>query len=198
MEFTFKTCARICLAWHVCLISVMAEESALSLKAKSLLVQKCVSCHHGDDAKGQLDLTTRELLFKGGESGPAIQAKSAEESLIWQRVVQDEMPPKHPLSAEEKRLLKDWRFRRNIVRDWTGGLFSPCKQLEFPTAVPRRASRLIDLSRTNCSDNSSPCQRKQDLESSFGDSRLICWGFPLRLMRLIDSLRMIVPTLSSD
>ena len=122
MEFTFKTCARICLAWHVCLISVMAEESALSLKAKSLLVQKCVSCHHGDDAKGQLDLTTRELLFKGGESGPAIQAKSAEESLIWQRVVQDEMPPKHPLSAEEKRLLKDWI---QAGSEWSGGPLDP-------------------------------------------------------------------------
>lgn len=91
-------------------------------RAQILLTQKCLECHHGEDAKGKLDLATREALIAGGESGPAIVAGMPEKSLLWQRVEQDEMPPKHPLSADEKRVLRDWIADGAV---WAGGALDP-------------------------------------------------------------------------
>ncbi len=58
-----------------------------------LLVKRCASCHSGDDLKGDLDIT------KKAEVIPAD---------VWKRVAADEMPPKKPLTAEEKATLKAW------------------------------------------------------------------------------------------
>ena len=58
--------------------------------------------------KGKLDLSRRDAAFAGGESGPAIVAGRPAESLLWEYVDGDEMPPKPPLSAAEKAVLKAW------------------------------------------------------------------------------------------
>jgi hypothetical protein len=34
-----------------------------------LFVQRCLSCHEGSDAKGKLDLSSRDSAMAGGESG---------------------------------------------------------------------------------------------------------------------------------
>ena len=83
-----------------------------------LLARRCTSCHAGEELKGKLDLSTREKLLVGGESGPALVPGQVEQSLIWQRVSADEMPPKHPLSADEKAVLKKW-IEAGAV--WSGG-----------------------------------------------------------------------------
>lgn len=90
--------------------------------AKSLLSQKCVSCHSGDDAKGKLDLTSIKSIIQGGDSGPSVVANAPEQSPLWNRVNDDEMPPKHPLSAAEKNILKDWIAGGAT---WTGGVIEP-------------------------------------------------------------------------
>ena len=74
----------------------------------SLFVSKCLDCHSGLDPKGKLDLSKQSSAIKGGESGPAVVAKSLSDSLMWQRVNADEMPPKEKLTAEQKSLLKSW------------------------------------------------------------------------------------------
>lgn len=99
-----------------------ADESPVSTAAKSLLSQKCVSCHSGDDAKGKLDLTSIKMILQGGDSGPAIVANDPEQSPVWTRVNDDEMPPKHPLSADEKNVLKAWIA---AGATWTGGIIDP-------------------------------------------------------------------------
>jgi len=73
-----------------------------------LLAQRCLSCHSGDDPKGKLNLASRETAMAGGESGRSIEPKDLSNSLLWQYVESDEMPPKKPLSAEEKATLKQW------------------------------------------------------------------------------------------
>jgi len=73
-----------------------------------LIAQRCLSCHSGTEPKGKLDLSIRETAMAGGESGRAIQAGRLEESLLWQHVDSDQMPPKKPLSAAEKSLIKAW------------------------------------------------------------------------------------------
>ena len=89
-----------------------------------LLIAKCVECHSGEDPKGNFDLTSREKMLSGGESGPALVAGRPDESPIWQRIAADEMPPKHPLSDQEKGLIRNWID--NGAR-WAGGVLDPLK-----------------------------------------------------------------------
>ncbi|HET6425596.1 MAG TPA: c-type cytochrome domain-containing protein, partial [Planctomycetaceae bacterium] len=73
-----------------------------------LLARRCLSCHAGEGPKGGLDLTTRANALRGGDSGPALAINDLPKSGLWQRIADDEMPPKHPLPAEEKALLHAW------------------------------------------------------------------------------------------
>ena len=73
-----------------------------------LLAGRCLDCHNATDRKGELDLTSREAMLRGGDSGPAYSAEQPTSSLIWRRVVDDEMPPKCPLSVSERTALQQW------------------------------------------------------------------------------------------
>ncbi len=73
-----------------------------------LVAKKCLACHNATDKKGGLDLASAKAALIGGESGPAFVPKSLDESLIWEKVSQNEMPPKKPLAEEEKQILKRW------------------------------------------------------------------------------------------
>src|SRR5262249_15023554 len=55
-----------------------------------------------------LNLTTRPLAVKGGESGPALRPGRAAESLLFSKIASKMMPPKKPLSAEEVAVLRRW------------------------------------------------------------------------------------------
>ena len=102
--------------------SSLAADIPSTEQVRSLLIQKCVSCHSGDEPKGSLDLTTRKGLLSGGDSGPAIDEAQPTRSSIWQRVEQNEMPPKHPLTDAEKQLLKDWV---EAGATWSGEALDP-------------------------------------------------------------------------
>ncbi|EDY18073.1 protein of unknown function DUF1549 [Chthoniobacter flavus Ellin428] len=53
----------------------------------ALLTQHCVKCHGGEKGtKGALDLTTRELALKGGDTGPAIVPGKSADSLLVQSI----------------------------------------------------------------------------------------------------------------
>jgi hypothetical protein len=73
-----------------------------------VLARRCLGCHSGAEPKGKLDLTSRVSAMKGGESGVVISAGKFEESLLWENIETDEMPPNKPLPADEKLLLKNW------------------------------------------------------------------------------------------
>lgn len=73
-----------------------------------VIAGKCLECHAGKDPEGGLDLSTAEAAFEGGDSGAAITPKNLSESVLWERISADEMPPKHPLSKSEKQLFKRW------------------------------------------------------------------------------------------
>ena len=72
-----------------------------------LLTARCLACHSGAAPDGGLSLVDAATAAKGGESGPALEPGKTE-SLLWQRVEGDEMPPEHPLPPEEKALLRAW------------------------------------------------------------------------------------------
>ncbi|MES1213842.1 MAG: DUF1549 domain-containing protein, partial [Singulisphaera sp.] len=73
-----------------------------------LLARRCLDCHNATDLKGGLDLSTAAATQKGGDSGAVIAAGSPDESPLWNRIEADEMPPKHPLSADERKLVYEW------------------------------------------------------------------------------------------
>lgn len=73
-----------------------------------LIASRCLDCHAGLDAKASFNFSTRATALNGGESGFAVIPGKPEESLIWQYIDSDEMPPEHPLSKKEKQLFKIW------------------------------------------------------------------------------------------
>src|SRR5512145_2563008 len=62
-----------------------------------LLANRCLNCHEGPQAKGKLDLSRKDKVLAGGRSGPALVAGKPEDSLLWQLIDKNKMPPKHPL-----------------------------------------------------------------------------------------------------
>lgn len=79
-----------------------------------LLEAKCMECHRGAKAKGDLRLDTLADAMKGGESdGAAVQPGKPELSSLITRITSDDedevMPPKGKhLDAKEVALLKTW------------------------------------------------------------------------------------------
>ncbi|MBS0261644.1 MAG: DUF1553 domain-containing protein [Planctomycetes bacterium] len=70
---------------------------------------RCVRCHAGAEPAGELSLTKRRDLLRGGKSGPAMRLAAAESSLIWEKLAGNAMPKGGPpLSAEEKKSIRQW------------------------------------------------------------------------------------------
>ncbi len=58
--------------------------------------------------KGGLVLSGQATATAGGDNGPAVAPGKPDESLLWQRIAADEMPPKKPLPAAERAVLREW------------------------------------------------------------------------------------------
>ncbi|MFO1023259.1 MAG: DUF1553 domain-containing protein [Planctomycetales bacterium] len=76
---------------------------------RPILKAHCFHCH-GETPKGGLDLRLTRLISKGGNNGPAITPGKKGESLLFEKVSSNEMPPgdKPKLSPEEVRLIGAW------------------------------------------------------------------------------------------
>jgi hypothetical protein len=88
----------------------LSAQTALEMpdRARTVLVEHCLSCHGPGTHKGGLDLSTRERVLEGGDSGPALEPGRAGDSLLIEKVSAREMPPKNPLTAEQIGLLRSW------------------------------------------------------------------------------------------
>ena len=75
---------------------------------RPLLNSRCVKCHGPLQPKGDLNLSTLRGLARGGESGVAVVPGKPDESVFWQRLASDEMPPKDPLNAKDKTTFRKW------------------------------------------------------------------------------------------
>ncbi|HBI44416.1 MAG TPA: hypothetical protein DDY78_16415 [Planctomycetales bacterium] len=100
------------LVWMLGAGVLSAGEPALfSDRVAPLLRQRCASCHNPTKKSGGLDLTTRERLLAGGNTGPAVKPGAAADSLLLQMVVGAEakMPKKGAkLTADEAASLRQW------------------------------------------------------------------------------------------
>lgn len=109
--------AGLAIAW--CILVCSSALNAIHAEAKDvdqhfdsqvapLLAKRCLTCHSGNMPKGELDLSSMSTFSKGGSSGTAVVAGKAQESLLWQQIDSDTMPPKQPLSSAEKEIIKSW------------------------------------------------------------------------------------------
>ena len=114
----------ILLLFFICKVSVRADtaqegERLFALKVRSILSSKCFACHGGDakKIKGELDLTSRDGLLKGGESeGPSLVPGKPLKSPLYLAVTREHendwsvMPPKDndKLSEVQLSALKRW------------------------------------------------------------------------------------------
>ena len=95
------------------------SERLFSLKVRNILSSKCFACHgeNRKKIKGELDLTSREGLMRGGESGiSSIQSGKPMQSPLYLAITREHeddwpgMPPKEndKLSKEQIEEIKAW------------------------------------------------------------------------------------------
>lgn len=76
-----------------------------------VLKANCYECHATSKPKGGLSLASRNAILQGGDSGPAVDLKKIDDSLLLKAVRQDgdlKMPPKGKLSAKDLDMLSRW------------------------------------------------------------------------------------------
>ena len=92
--------------------SFAAETDLFEQGVRTIFAAKCFKCHGEDRTKlkAELDLRSVESMLRGGESGAAVVAGKADDSLIWQMIDSGEMPPKEnpPLTDDERAAIKAW------------------------------------------------------------------------------------------
>jgi hypothetical protein len=91
------------------------EASVFADMVKPILDGKCITCHNSKKAKGELIMETKQLLLKGGKSGPLWDTTDANLSLILERIhlpleEKKHMPPndKPQLTEREIAILYNW------------------------------------------------------------------------------------------
>ncbi len=80
-------------------------------KIRPLLLSRCIECHGDTDPDGELSLTSREGLLKGGTLGPALVPGKPKESLVISAIHHDaflKMPPKDKLPTSDLALMAKW------------------------------------------------------------------------------------------
>jgi Protein of unknown function (DUF1553)/Protein of unknown function (DUF1549)/Planctomycete cytochrome C len=78
---------------------------------KPILQEHCAKCHSGEKVKGNLRLTSRESVLKGGDLGPAVMLDSPASSNLMKAInYKDglEMPPGGKLPDKQREILTKW------------------------------------------------------------------------------------------
>ncbi len=89
-----------------------------------IIQEKCLECHQAKKRQGSLDMSTRALMLKGGDSGPAFVPGNVEKSLMLELIEFGEMPPRKSnrpaVTKEEFQKLSRWVAAGAPVTDEPG------------------------------------------------------------------------------
>ncbi len=117
-EVSSVTCIRkgmfgsILAAALICSVSsACSADDFFRVQVAPILERHCVSCHIGDDAKGNLSLETAATVKAGGDSGPPIVPGNVDDSTLLEMVSGDKpLMPKNapPLSKAQVEILRRW------------------------------------------------------------------------------------------
>ena len=80
---------------------------------------RCAKCHGKRRQEAGLDLRTLAARLKGGKSGPALVPGDPENSLLFQRIVREEMPPTDMLFESQVR--PPIESEVEVLRKWIAG-----------------------------------------------------------------------------
>lgn len=74
-----------------------------------ILQSRCLNCHGGRETEEGLDVSTFASLMAGSENGPVIVPGDADNSLLAEQVVSQEMPKRGPkLTPPQVQIILDW------------------------------------------------------------------------------------------
>lgn len=88
----------------------VAADVTFEKDVRPILKAACFHCHGEEEKpKGKLDVRLPSLLVKGGKSGSALVPGKPDESALWERIANDEMPEgSKKLSPAQKDIIKRW------------------------------------------------------------------------------------------
>jgi hypothetical protein len=93
-------------------LPLLEAETFFELKVRPVFSTTCGKCHGGKKVKGGLRLDSREVLIKGGDSGPAVVPGDPDKSLLLQALRQKhatlKMPPDKKLPDEQIADIATW------------------------------------------------------------------------------------------
>ena len=120
---TIRSAGRLAIAFAVALTwlsspSLAQEELTpdqsefFEKKIRPALVKYCYECHSIETGKtrGGLLVDSRDGLLQGGDSGPAIEPRSLDDSVLWGAITYDtfQMPPEQKMPADVIADFKKW------------------------------------------------------------------------------------------
>jgi len=79
-------------------LGVFVLTAVLAQASVPVIANKCAGCHSGASPRGNLDVTTREALLRGGSRGPAVVPGNASASLIY-KAAAHQAEPHMPMGA---------------------------------------------------------------------------------------------------
>ena len=117
----------------------LAEQPDFEKEIAPILLRRCLECHQSGNPSGGLAIDTAAAFHKGGESGEAISAGNATDSLLFRRIESGEMPPAK--NGREHRLPEG---EIDLIRRWidSGALYPEGRHLDlFEKTSESRAGR---------------------------------------------------------
>lgn len=76
---------------------------------KGIMARYCFECHGVKNKEAELDLRTVESILAGGESGPAIVPGKPDESILFEMIHDEQMPPEGKMpGADDIERVRQW------------------------------------------------------------------------------------------
>jgi len=76
---------------------------------KGILSKFCFECHGVENREAELDLRTVESILAGGESGAAIVPGKPDESILFEMIHDEQMPPEGKMpGADDIERVRQW------------------------------------------------------------------------------------------
>ena len=76
---------------------------------KGIMAKYCFECHGVEHQEAELDLRTVESILAGGESGAAIVPGKPEESILFEMIHDEQMPPEGKMpGADDIERVRQW------------------------------------------------------------------------------------------
>ena len=98
--------------------------------ARAVFQARCIACHGSLKQSGGLDLRTTASRLKGGKSGPGLVPGKPEESLIYKRIANGQMPPEREAKQLAVELPTDQE--KEVIRGWIAAGAREAEPLPVP------------------------------------------------------------------